>query len=712
MLKRRSAPVNNNTHNLAPLIFCIACVFINLLFNNLISRAELPVPLYLDTIGTVLAAVLGGTLPGVLVGFFTNFFISFMRPAALYYGVINVMIAVSASYLYNRKKIKKLWGLIVLVLVLTLISGIVGAVIPWYMEGLALESASLSGEINKIGIFGPFVSYMISNIVTNFFDKTLTVIIALFLYRLIPDKFRGKFKFTGWRQTPSTGEELISKYRSEKQAFSMRIKMLIVLMIALSTVAAVGTYISVRVYYKSMINQHTALAQGTAKLAAREIDGDKIEDYLASDGDSEDYRRSHQLLEDILYSSPEIAYLYVYQMKPDGFHVVFDIDTEDIPADKIGEVLPYDVGFEPYLSELLSGEPVEPVITDDEYGHLLTVAEPVYDSAGVCRCYAIADVDVEMLINSMHSFLMEMIAVFFSFLILICVFVIWLTDYHIIFPLRAITMQIDKISKSGNDQETLDNDVRKIRKLKIHTGDEIEQLYRSLCTMTLNQSEQMRSIRRLSDSTVKMQDGLIITMADMVENRDSDTGAHIQKTSAYVKIIVEGLKEKGYYPEKITPKFMSDVVRSAPLHDVGKINIPDGVLNKPGKLTPEEYEIMKTHTTAGKNIMEHAIETVEGDSYLKEARNMAAYHHERWDGKGYPEGLHGEVIPLSARIMAVADVFDALTSPRVYKPAFPLDKALSIIEEGNGTQFDPKCVEAFIDSLDEVKKVLRKYDQA
>ena len=353
MLKRRSAPVNNNTHNLAPLIFCIACVFINLLFNNLISRAELPVPLYLDTIGTVLAAVLGGTLPGVLVGFFTNFFISFMRPAALYYGVINVMIAVSASYLYNRKKIKKLWGLIVLVLVLTLISGIVGAVIPWYMEGLALESASLSGEINKIGIFGPFVSYMISNIVTNFFDKTLTVIIALFLYRLIPDKFRGKFKFTGWRQTPSTGEELISKYRSEKQAFSMRIKMLIVLMIALSTVAAVGTYISVRVYYKSMINQHTALAQGTAKLAAREIDGDKIEDYLASDGDSEDYRRSYQLLEDILYSSPEIAYLYVYQIKPDGFHVVFDIDTEDIPADKIGEVLPYDDGFEPYLSELL-----------------------------------------------------------------------------------------------------------------------------------------------------------------------------------------------------------------------------------------------------------------------------------------------------------------------------------------------------------------------
>ena len=199
-------------------------------------------------------------------------------------------------------------------------------------------------------------------------------------------------------------------------------------------------------------------------------------------------------------------------------------------------------------------------------------------------------------------------------------------------------------------------------------------------------------------------------MADMVESRDSDTGAHVQKTSAYVKIIVEGLKKKGYYAQKITPKFISDVVRSAPLHDVGKINIPDGILNKPGKLTDEEFAIMKTHTTAGKKILENAITTVQGENYLKEARNMAAYHHERWDGKGYPEGLHGEVIPLSARIMAVADVFDALASPRVYKPAFPLEKALAILQEGAGTQFDPKCIEVFMDALPEVKLILKKYN--
>jgi HD-GYP domain-containing protein (c-di-GMP phosphodiesterase class II) len=171
------------------------------------------------------------------------------------------------------------------------------------------------------------------------------------------------------------------------------------------------------------------------------------------------------------------------------------------------------------------------------------------------------------------------------------------------------------------------------------------------------------------------------------------------------------LKKNGKHLDVLTDSYIEDVVNSAPLHDIGKIKIPDSILNKPGKLTDEEYEIMKTHTTAGKKILEKAIDTMEGDNYLKEARNMAAYHHERWDGKGYPEGLHGEVIPLSARIMAIADVFDALTSPRIYKPAFPLAKALDIITDGSGTQFDPKCVEAFMDSLSEAKVILKKYNE-
>ncbi len=319
---------------------------------------------------------------------------------------------------------------------------------------------------------------------------------------------------------------------------------------------------------------------------------------------------------------------------------------------------------------------------------------------------------MEALSTFLREFIFKVIYIVFAIIIVIMAFAFWITGVYTAYPITSMAYCLDHFSGADEDQKHLDENVRSIRSLDIQTHDETQMLYEAICRLTLDQTEQMRNVRRLSESTARMQDGLIITMADMVESRDSDTGAHIQKTAAYVRIIVEGLRKKGYYAEKINDKFVSDVVRSAPLHDVGKINISDGILNKPGKLTPEEFEIMKTHTTAGKKILENAISTVQGENYMKEARNMAAYHHERWDGKGYPEGLHGEGIPLSARIMAVADVFDALTSPRIYKPAFSMEQSIDMIKEGAGTQFDPRCVEVFLDSINEVKLVLKKYNQS
>jgi HD-GYP domain-containing protein (c-di-GMP phosphodiesterase class II) len=153
------------------------------------------------------------------------------------------------------------------------------------------------------------------------------------------------------------------------------------------------------------------------------------------------------------------------------------------------------------------------------------------------------------------------------------------------------------------------------------------------------------------------------------------------------------------------------VVSSAPLHDVGKINVSDLILNKPGKLTDEEFEIMKTHTTAGGNIIASIIDKIPDSDYLLEAKNLAMYHHEKWNGKGYPAGLAGEDIPLSARVMAVADVFDALISDRCYKKGFPYDKAFSIILEERGKQFDPKIVDAFFAAEDQILEVADKFSE-
>ena len=198
----------------------------------------------------------------------------------------------------------------------------------------------------------------------------------------------------------------------------------------------------------------------------------------------------------------------------------------------------------------------------------------------------------------------------------------------------------------------------------------------------------------------RMQSGMITFMAEVVENRDDNTGGHIRRTAQYVELIAKELKREEIYRDILTDKYVADMVVAAPLHDIGKIHIPDAVLNKPGKLTEEEFNIMKAHTTAGEELLEHAKEELGESSYLNTALEMAAYHHEWWNGKGYPYGISGDEIPICARIMAVADVFDALTSKRCYKNAMPLEKAYQIIREESGTHFDPQVVDAFFAAME------------
>lgn len=193
-----------------------------------------------------------------------------------------------------------------------------------------------------------------------------------------------------------------------------------------------------------------------------------------------------------------------------------------------------------------------------------------------------------------------------------------------------------------------------------------------------------------------MQSGMITFMAEVVENRDDNTGGHIRRTAAYVEQIAKELKRQGAYPDILSDRYMKDMIVAAPLHDIGKIHIPDAVLNKPGRLSDDEFAVMKTHTTAGEELLKRAKEELGESGYLNTAVEMAAYHHEWWNGRGYPYGISGEEIPLCARIMAVADVFDALTSKRCYKDAMPVEKAYAIIREESGTHFDPVVAIAFL----------------
>ena len=199
-----------------------------------------------------------------------------------------------------------------------------------------------------------------------------------------------------------------------------------------------------------------------------------------------------------------------------------------------------------------------------------------------------------------------------------------------------------------------------------------------------------------------MQGKTINALANIIETRDVSTGEHIARTKHYVEMLSAALCANPAFESLLTKDELEKIKNAAPLHDVGKIAISDTILLKPGKLTPEEFEIMKTHTIVGGKMIESVFQGMEDIDYLDTAKDIALYHHERWDGTGYPTGLKGNDIPLSARIMAVADVFDALVSVRVYKDAIPPEKAFDIINEESGTHFDPEIIRTFNGIKDDI----------
>ena len=202
--------------------------------------------------------------------------------------------------------------------------------------------------------------------------------------------------------------------------------------------------------------------------------------------------------------------------------------------------------------------------------------------------------------------------------------------------------------------------------------------------------------RRMAEN-LHIQDVSIRTLAHLAEVRDPETGNHILRTQGYVRTLAEYLRGNPRFAAVLTPTYIDTLTKSAPLHDIGKVGIPDHILLKPDKLTPEEFAVMKTHASMGSDAIDKAeLDAERPIAFLSVAKEIAHSHHEKWDGSGYPDGLKGDAIPLSARLMALADVFDALISRRVYKEPMPADKATALIIEGRGTHFDPDVVDAFV----------------
>jgi putative two-component system response regulator len=220
-----------------------------------------------------------------------------------------------------------------------------------------------------------------------------------------------------------------------------------------------------------------------------------------------------------------------------------------------------------------------------------------------------------------------------------------------------------------------------------------------------------REVRNRTRDISRVKELAIVAMATLAETRDNETGNHIRRTQNYVKALAEALAPLPAFSKELTPSNIDLLFKSAPLHDIGKVGIPDAILLKPGRLTAEEFTIMKTHAALGADAIREAETMLDSaePSFLRYAREIAEFHHEKWDGSGYPDGLAGDEIPLSGRLMALADVYDALISKRCYKHAWTHEQAVDMIREGRGAHFDPRIVDVFLGMSDSFRDIATQF---
>lgn len=695
-------------NRLITVIVVLLAVGLNFLLFKLVS--SLGLPLYLDCAGTILASALGGYIPGMLAGILTNIVNCFTDPSSIYYAVLSVLIAAASAFFAQKGwlSVRKPFMLVLYILTLTFIGGGLGTILPWMLDGLYFDSESFGAALVNAGIKDQTLAQLLGNLIMDALDKTVTVIIVLVIKALIPAKIKEMLLFTGWMQRPMSGELADSMKDMKCRSISVRTKIMSVLITALLLLASSATAISFVLFRNAVVAQQEKLVNSTATSAALEVNGDMIDEYLAHSHDVPGYDETEKSLYSLLAGDEDIRYIYVYKITDDGCHVVFDLDTPDLEADKPGAVVELDKAVLPFRGELLAGEEIGTIVSDDSFGKLITAYKPIYSSDGKCVAYAAVDVSMYHVDDLERNFITGMIALYLAFFIVIFTVVLWVIEYHIVKPVNSMSAVANSFAFNNTD-EKLNENVDMMRALDIHTGDEIENLYGAVLKTASDSVAQVEDIRRKNETIKKMQDALILVLADIVESRDKNTGDHVRKTAAYSRVIMKEMKKKGYYADELTDSFIENVSSTAPMHDIGKIKVSDVILNKPGRLTDEEFKIMQDHTAYGREIIDEVIELVPESDYLREARDLAYSHHEKWNGSGYPEGRSGEDIPLSARVMAVADVFDALVSKRSYKEPFSFEQARNIIREGAGVHFDPLVADAFLSAEEETMKIAESF---
>ena len=502
------------------ILICIGGLILNL-FGSLIAEV-FNLSIYLDTSGTIFIAALGGYAPGIAVGFFTNLLKAIYDPSQMYFCSVNVFVAIFTTFFARRGFFNNIGKLLIIVPALTFITGTLDLLIADF-----LNSTSFLKSVNDFG------TDFTENIFTEAFDKSFSVFLAFVLLKLTPAQVEKSFHELGQRQAPLSEE--MKRVVSEESylSASLRTKTLAILMLSSFFASSSIALISYLLFKDAAVDERIKTVDGMVTVAVSEINPYSVDNYIKFGREAAGYKNTEEKLYAIKNSATDARYLYVYRILEDGCHVVFDLNTAMVEGDKPGQVVELDESLLPYKEDLLAGRPIPPIITDDEYGYLLTLYKPVYDGAGRCQCYVAIDFSMDMLLEYTHVFIIKLLALFAGCFIFIFAIGRAFVENNIILPVN--TMAYCARNFSYDSVAAREKNIERIKSLQIKTGDEIENLYRSLLRTTENF---LRYLEHLQRAKVQVADmiGKVFAM-DEIAHKDSLTG--VKNKTSYVEKIAE-----------------------------------------------------------------------------------------------------------------------------------------------------------------------------
>jgi HD-GYP domain-containing protein (c-di-GMP phosphodiesterase class II) len=692
-------------------VFALAALGLNLGLSAICSSLNLPI--YLDTLGTLLTGALCGAIPGMFVAMFTaGIKGAIWNMGNTYYCIVTTQLAIFAYTFSKRHDYKKIKGYFISLLSMTFVSGALGGLQSWLLAKFSISPASYEWMIDDFISAGihPFFAQCFVCTIYSLFDLTITHVMIFLFLRFAAPRFGNKLTLSEiyvWNKKADRSY----KYHNDYSKLSAR-AVILTFSVNMAIAVVVGLTAGA-VYRQKCITNFSSIAKAYSASASYVVDGDELDTFLTEAANGEevssktDYMNTEKKLNSILSNTKYISTITVCVIDASAkkCHLVFDVEKsgENLTC---GSWKDLDTAFYPYLENFEAGEGNIPyVITNNSKSIKFYTPVRALNGTGKTVAYASASVDITSVNSDIGYFLGKL----FSLLLSISFMAIYIAYYYmstmVIKPVGWIVKQASEFDRIGVKKWLVSEEWQ--NRIVIDSNDDIENLYKIISRNEVNICDSFDQIEKQTAVMLRMERNIVTALADMVESRDENTGDHVKRTSLYVRIISDEMLKERIYPETLNKDYAEKLVQAAPLHDIGKIKISDTILNKPGKLTPEEFNMMKEHTIEGGKIIDEALKGISGDSYLEVAKEVAMYHHERWDGTGYMKGLKGENIPLSARIMAVADVFDALVSKRSYKEPFSYEEALKIIKEETGTHFDPLVIKAFMNAQDKVKESLK-----